>query len=223
MKINVKTLFTVIKSIGIIIAFIIMAGACKKTDFPGANPQSIISDSIKTILFIGNSLTYTNELPKLVEAIGKERGIEIKTTMIAFPNYALEDHWNDGRIQTLIADKKYDFVVVQQGPSSQSDGSISLIEYGAKIKEICSASNSQLAFFMVWPAFANFHTYSGVINSYTNAAIATNSILCPVGQVWRDYFLATGDYAYFGPDMFHPSLKGSENAALIIFQILFQG
>lgn len=222
MKINERAMFPVIKTIALVILLFIITGACKKVNPSQAAPEIIFSDSAKTILFVGNSLTYTNDLPKLVEAIGKDSGLEIKTTMIAYPDYALEDHWNDGQIQMLIASKKYDFVVVQQGPSSQIDGRMSLLDYGARIKGVCAANNTQLAFFMVWPAFANFHTFDGVINNYTNAAVVTNSLLCPAGKIWKEYFLSSGDYSYYGPDMFHPSMSGSKNAALIIFKTLFR-
>jgi len=201
----------------------VITGACTKSK-PVQAPAVITttSDSAKKILFVGNSLTYYNDLPNLVARVGKDSGVEIKTEMLAFPNYALEDHWNDGAIQFLIANKKYDFVVVQQGPSSQADGRAMLLDYGARIKNICIPHNTKLAFFMVWPAFANFSTFDGVIKNYGDAAVATNSLLCPVGQVWKNHFLATGDYSYYGPDMFHPSQKGSENAALIIFKTLFK-
>jgi hypothetical protein len=206
----------------------IAAGACKKTTptkpSPPTIPDPIIiySDTAKKILFVGNSLTYYNDLPKLVAKIGKDNGVEIKPEMIAYPNYALEDHWNDGVIQTLIANKKYHFVVVQQGPSSQADGRAMLLDYGTRIKNICTPHNTKLAFFMVWPARSNFHTFDGVIKNYTDAAAATNSLLCPVGRDWKEYFSSTGDYSYYGPDMFHPSQRGSENAASVIFKTLFK-
>jgi hypothetical protein len=142
--------------------------------------------------------------------------------MIAYANYALEDHWNDGRIQQLIATKKYDFVIVQQGPSSQPDGRAMLLNDGARIKALCITYNTQLAFFMVWPAVANFNNFDEVIKNYTDAATVSNSLLCPVGKIWKEHFSATSDYSYYGPDMFHPSKKGSESAALIIFKTLFK-
>ncbi len=176
----------------------------------------------KTILFVGNSLTYTNDLPALVVKLGEEKGVKIKTEMIAYPNYALEDHWNDGQLQTLLAEKQFDFVVVQQGPSSQEEGRVMLLNYGARIKALCDIHHSKLAFFMVWPAFSNLYMMDGVIKSYTDAATATNSIVCPVGQVWKKYFSETNDYSYYGPDMFHPSQKGSEAAAQVIYETLFK-
>lgn len=222
MKTTVKHSMSLVWCIACILFLNITAGACKKAKTNQPQPVIVYSDSAKSILFVGNSLTYYNDLPGLVARIGRDSGVEIKTEMVAYGNYALEDHWNDGQIQQLIANKKYDFVVVQQGPSSQADGRAMLLDYGARIKNLCVTHNTQLAFFMVWPAFANFNNFDGVIRNYTDAAVATNSMLCPVGKIWKEYFLSTGDYSYYGPDMFHPSQKGSDNAALIIFKTLFK-
>jgi len=131
----------------------------------------------KTILFVGNSLTYANHLPGLVEELGKDRGMNIKSEMLAKPDYALEDHWNDRILQELITTNKYDYVVLQQGPSSQEDGRQMLLDYGARIKALCDSQHVRLAFFMVWPAYSNFQNFDGVIKNYTEAASKTNSLL----------------------------------------------
>ena len=203
--------------IGMFLAcLVVTAGSCK------AQNSIKATDSTKTILFVGNSLTYTNDLPSIIVKLGKQKGINIKTEMLAYPNYALEDHWNDGKMAALIAEKRFDFVVVQQGPSSQNDGRVMLLDYGTRIKTLCDKQNTKLAFFMVWPAFANLFMFDGVVKNYTDASVTTNSLLCPVGTAWRKHFSDTNDYSYYGPDMFHPSVKGSEVAAKIIFETLFK-
>ncbi len=188
----------------------------------GCEKKPVIPDSVKSILFIGNSLTYTNDLPARVVLLAKEKGIDLKAETLAFPNYGLEDHWNMGSLQQLIASKTFDFVILQQGPSSQSEGRAMLLDYGARIKAMCDSTKTRLAFFMVWPAFANLHMFDGVIKNYTDAATATNSLLCPVGEVWKKHFDDTKDYSYYGPDLFHPSQKGSEIAARVIVDALFK-
>src|SRR6185295_3078149 len=70
------------------------------------------------VLFIGNSLTYTNDLPSMVEAVASAAGMTFVTQSIALANYALIDHWNDGVAQGTIRNGNFDFVVLQQGPSS---------------------------------------------------------------------------------------------------------
>ena len=52
------------------------------------------SVNAQKILFVGNSLTYSNNLPEILEDIAKESGIEIKTKSLCFANYAIADHLN---------------------------------------------------------------------------------------------------------------------------------
>jgi hypothetical protein len=182
------------------------------------------SQSKKTefnILFIGNSLTYTNNLPLLVKKQAKELGISISTKMIAKPNYALPDHWDEGKAQKLIKSKAFDFVIVQQGPSSQAEGKQMLLEYGEKYSLLCKKNNVKFAYFMVWPSLQYYHTFEGVIKNHQLAAETNDAILCPVGEIWRKYFDTTNNYDYYGSDGFHPSRKGSEIAAKVIIESLF--
>lgn len=174
------------------------------------------------VLFIGNSLTYSNDLPALVKEHAKQKGIKVQTKVIAFPNYAIEDHWNDGQVQKAIASGKYDFLVIQQGPSSQSDGRKMLIEYGEKYDSLCQLNEAKLCYFMVWPSLHYFHTFDGVIKNYRDAAAANNAILLPVGEVWKDYIDSTKNNEYYSSDGFHPSLKGSQVAAEVIVNHLFK-
>src|SRR5437667_8666113 len=44
-------------------------------------------------LFIGNSLTMSNDLPGVVSALAAAAGGRLPTTVVAFPGFALEDHW----------------------------------------------------------------------------------------------------------------------------------
>jgi hypothetical protein len=185
------------------------------------NPGINVVSSDTTILFVGNSLTYANDLPQTVAHIAKLKGLNIKVETLALPNYALIDHLSDGKLQTMIATKKYNYVIVQQGPSSQPEGREMLLEAAPKIKELCTANGAQLAFYMVWPAHDNYYNFDGVIRNYTEAATMTNSILCPVGTVWKEYIDRTNDLSYYGSDLFHPSLKGTQVAAEVIFDSIF--
>ncbi|MGB5464420.1 MAG: SGNH/GDSL hydrolase family protein [Aureibaculum sp.] len=189
---------------------------------PGQTHDTLkLSNRVYTILFVGNSLTYINNMPLLVKNKAKLQGIKLNTTILANPNYALIDHWNDGKVQKLISLKKYDFVIVQQGPSSQKEGRQLLLEYAEKFSQLCKNHNSKLVLFMVWPALDSFHTFGSVIKNYREAATKNNSILCPVGKVWKAYIENTNNFDYYSFDNFHPSLKGSQVVADIIVQHLF--
>ncbi|GAA5024442.1 hypothetical protein GCM10011506_08080 [Marivirga lumbricoides] len=172
------------------------------------------------ILLLGNSLSYTNNLPELLQQEYASKNIKLEADILAKPNYSLEDHWNEGIFQKMIASGGYNYIIVQQGPSSQADGLEMLLDYGQKIAKLCRQKEAKLVFFMVWPSISNYHTFEGVINNYTKAAAKANAILCPVGKEWKAHFEATKDFSFLGSDGFHPSLKGSQSIAEIIVKTI---
>ena len=71
------------------------------------------------VLFIGNSYTFTNDMPGMLTALAAEVGHPIQVAEVTFPDYALVDHWNEGVALAEIAKGGWSFVVLQQGrPSS---------------------------------------------------------------------------------------------------------
>ena len=174
------------------------------------------------ILFVGNSLTYTNNLPLLISQVARDKGIHLKTDILAKANYALIDHWDEGVLQAKIRSKSFDFVVVQQGPSSQPEGRKLLFESIKKLHQICEENQSKLAVFMVWPSRQYYQTFDKVIKNHRDVANKYNTLLCPVGEVWKAHFDKTSDFNYYSSDGFHPSQKGSKVAAQIIVDSLFK-
>lgn len=184
-------------------------------------PKGPIPVHTYKILFVGNSLTYYNDLPEVFKNEATKSNRIIITDMLAEPNAALIDHWHNSGVQEMIAANDYDFVVVQQGPSSQEFGRQVLFDYGRRFKELCDQYGAELVYYMVWPAKVNYHTFDAVIINHREAAEANGALLAPVGEVWKEHFDATGDFSYYGSDDFHPSEKGTEIAAEIIAETLF--
>lgn len=210
-----KMLSRLVGKILVLLIIVYSCGSSSQDDDP------VASDAIQ-ILFLGNSLTYFNDLPSLVVRKAKDLGVNVKTEAIAFPNYALEDHWNDGEVQKQLNSGKFKYLVIQQGPSSQAYGRETLFEYGAKLKQLCKQNDAELVYFMVWPSQTYYYTFDGVIKNHRDAAMENDALLCPVGEVWKAYFDDTEDFSYYGPDGFHPSQKGSEVAAEVIVETLFK-
>lgn len=193
-----------------------------RDNFTGEFNQAKLQKTSCKVLFIGNSLTYTNNLPFLVKEEAAFRGFAMEVKQVTLPNYGISDHLLDGEIQKLILSGNYDYVIIQQGPSSQPYGRETLINYGKVYKQLCDKGGAELVFFMVWPSRKYYHTFDGVIASYHEAAKVCGSMICPVGEVWKEHFDTTNDFSYYGPDGFHPSLKGSKVAANLIVDSLFK-
>lgn len=173
-------------------------------------------DSLK-LLFIGNSLTYTNDLPSLVKEIGKVDGRTLTVTSIAKPDYSLEDHWNEGQAASAIEEGKYDYVILQQGPSALPESQALLLTSAGKFAKACKEAGSKMAFFMVWPSKARSFDFINVAASYSNAAMSANAILCPAGLAWENTWALNKAVPLYGPDGFHPGMDGSVLSAMVIY------
>ncbi len=173
------------------------------------------------ILFVGNSLTYTNDLPNILEQIAAQYGKKVETESLSYPNYAIIDHLNEGKLQIILEEKSFDYLVVQQGPSSQEEGRKMLIEDGEKLKTLCDKHKIQLVYFMVWTSKSWYQTMDQVIENHTMAAKQNKALLFPVGKVWKAFLEKSPTTNLYDSDGFHPSKAGSFLAALTMFHNLY--
>ena len=66
------------------------------------------------ILLVGNSLTYTNNLPALLRAVGASQGTPIVTESYAAPGGTLAERWKEGHVAEALRARKFDAVVLQE-------------------------------------------------------------------------------------------------------------
>lgn len=175
------------------------------------------------VLFVGNSLTYSNDLPSVVEAFAKastQRVFACKT--IAFPDFSLEDHWNKKDASKAIRKGEWDFVVLQQGPSASQEGRALLREYGRRFAEEIRQIGGRPAFFSVWPSASRMQDFKGVTESYTRAAEDVDGLVFPVGEAWLIAWRINPSIGLYSRDGFHPSTAGSYLAGLVIYEQLYK-
>jgi hypothetical protein len=170
------------------------------------------------ILFIGNSLTATNDLPAVLEAFARAQGVTIETRTVAFADHSLEDHWNRREARQAIADGGWDYVVLQQGPSALRESQRLLREYTARFADEIRRAGARPALFMVWPASGRLNDLPGVIESYRTAAEDVDALLLPAGDAWRRMWERDRTARLYGPDGFHPGALGTYLAVLVMFQ-----
>jgi hypothetical protein len=169
------------------------------------------------VLYLGNSLTYFNNLPEIVKKIAACDSVEMTYRSLSQPNYALVDHWDDGLAQKEIKSGMYDFVVVQQGPSSQAEGREYLLNYGLMIDSLCDQYNATLVSYMVWPQKIRSMDFSGVFDSYKLLADSTHGIFAPAGKAWLKVWDNYPQFMLYGEDNFHPHYRGSLLAAMTVY------
>lgn len=172
------------------------------------------------VLFLGNSLTYTNDLPFLVRAIAEAAGHTFVHSTIARPDYSLEDHWNTGG-RDAVLQAQADFVIMQQGPSSLPESQEYLRTWTERFAPVIAEAGGTPALYMVWPDDTRLHAFDDVRDSYESAAVAVGGLFIPAGEAWRAAWDAGLTSPLYGPDGFHPSGLGSVIAALTIVRAIY--
>lgn len=167
------------------------------------------------VLFVGNSLTATNDLPGVVAALVPSLdGEPVHVGTLAFPNVSLEDHWALGHAGAEIATGRWDVVVMQQGPSSLPENQARLATWVGRFAEHARAQGARPAVLMVWPPEGDDARFEAVVSGYAAAAADSDALLFPAGAAWR--LARDAGVDPYGPDRFHPSAAGTYLAALTV-------
>jgi hypothetical protein len=189
------------------------AVGCGQTDAGGQSPFRL--------LFVGNSLTATNDLPAAVAAIAAHVGsrpVEFRT--VAPGGVSLEEHWRSTGARDLLASGDWDAVVLQQGPSSLPESRAHLRSWTKRWADEVRAHGARPALLMVWPEAERSSAFTAVIDSYAAAAAASRAELLPVGAAWRVALRRDPNLGLYGPDGFHPSELGTYLTALVVYSRL---
>jgi hypothetical protein len=199
-----------------LVATIVLAGiAC----LPSTQPVEPLPAGGHHVLFIGNSLTYTNDLPATVAAIAASAGDTIRVASETAPNLALIDHIRGAtNAVQRIASGDWEFVVLQQGPTPPGICRDSLVLWTTMFDQHIHAAGARTAVFMSWPLAGPLAWFDDIEASFEQAARAVNGTVFPVAEAWRIALRADPSLALYLPDGLHPTSVGTFLAALEIYE-----
>lgn len=184
------------------------------------------------ILFIGNSMTYVQDLPGLLTNLASSNGKTIITAQNTPGGYYLSDHVTDPVSLSLLA-QGFDYIVVQE----QSSGNILPASPCCPwrpigiIDSIAKANCSKILLYAT-PGYPE--TYSGsmepyldmqaeIIYKYTLAAQSVRGAYLPTAHAFRDvitnYPSISGMWA--SPTDYHPGIKGQYLHACVLYSVLY--
>lgn len=200
------------------------------------------SDDTKIrVLFIGNSLTTVNDLPRLVADLAKSRQHPMEYDVYAPGGKDLSEHASDPVTLNKIKENAWDFVVLQeqsQRPSfDQEQVEEEVYPYAQKLSKLIREANPQshVVFYMTMAkkngdphnaikVSPELGTYEGMQNrinqSYVNMAMNNDALVAPVGLVWkrvREQYPSIDLYA----DETHPNLTGTYLTACVFYSVFF--
>ena len=195
--------------------------------------NSVYAQDTLRVLFIGNSMTYVQDLPGLLTNLASSNGKTIITAQNTPGGYFLSDHVTDPVSLSLMA-QGFDYIVVQE----QSAGNIQPVIPGSPIirpigiiDSIAKANCSKILLYAT-PGYPE--TYSGsvytyeamqanIINKYSLTAQSVRAACLPTSHAFRDvirnYPGIIGMWA--SPNDYHPGIKGQYLHACVLYSVLF--
>lgn len=193
------------------------------------------------VLFIGNSLTHTENIPGMLVGLARAGGVNLEATQHTPGGTNLAGHAGDPRVHSLLDAGGWDFVVIQeqsQRPSfrddevrKSSDPAVAALTRRAR----AGSPNGKVVFYMHFahrngdrsngPNFPEISTYDGMqqrINaSYRRWAREQNGIIVPVGAAWAKVRRERPDIELYRDDS-HPNKAGAYLAACMFYVTLFE-
>ena len=200
-------------------AFVIPAiAACLNVADPDPIPK--LPAGGHHVLFIGNSLTYTNDLPGTVSALALSVNDTIRTISVALPNFAVIDHaLGLSNAVDVIKSQSWEYVILQQGPTTTAVNRDTLVIATQSLDPIVKSSGGRTAQLMAWPQSTSPQLFPLVRASSQAAANSVQGgVFIPAGEAWRAALEQDPTVPLYGLDGYHPAPLGTYLAALVVYE-----
>ncbi|MEP0871681.1 hypothetical protein NDA01_17860 [Trichocoleus desertorum AS-A10] len=199
------------------------------TSTPKPEPKPTLS-----ILFIGNSYTYQNNLPQILAELAKSGGQAIVVDMVAEGGWKLLQHATSASTLYKIGQQKWTFVVLQEQsvvPSVEANRTQEMYPAVRLLDDQIQQAGSRTLLFMTWgrrDGFAevghpNFATMQSQLQAgYLKIAKERNLLVAPVGMAWQTALTQQPNLQLWESDGSHPSLTGSYLAACVFYAVIYR-
>lgn len=184
------------------------------------------------ILFIGNSYTYFNNLPKMFANLSKSGGHRLEVGMETRGGWTLEDHVESVKTLERIRTSEWDYVVLQE--QSQIPASTTFRQTGmvpavrmlaAQVREVGAIPILFLtpAHLDGWPAEEmDYESMQAEINiSYWGLAGELDAPVAPAGIAWYTAHGQKPEEALWQADNSHPTRAGTYLTACVFYATIF--
>ncbi len=193
-------------------------------------------DSV-SVLFVGNSYIYSNDLPIVFKNIATSKGDIVTIDSKTNGGFTFQSHVNDPVTFQKINSKPWDYVVLQgqsQEPSfPYGQVNTSTLPYAVQLSDsvYANAPCSQAMFFMTWgrqvgdPQWDSINTFNKMNlrlrNAYLRIADSANASVSPSGPAWKYVIDNHPTVNLFSPDGSHPSYAGTYLSACVFYGSIF--
>jgi hypothetical protein len=213
--------------IGIGVALLLIAVVCALVFIPGTGRHSP-HPRTASVLFIGNSYTFVNDLPGTFASLASSLGNHITVDSSAKAGFLLSQHAVQQDTLAKIASKKWDYVVLQeQSQMPLNDTGITarlMTPYARQLDSLVHQANpaAKTVLFETWARRDG--DYAGnqakIDATYGGLATTLGATVAPVGVAWSSVRRSDPDLQLYSQDGSHPSVQGTYLAACVFCDVI---
>ncbi len=174
------------------------------------------------ILFIGNSFTQRNSLPRLLAELAAGRSVPVNHELISMGGASLRSHWNAGRAAKAIATGSYDYVVLQEQSTLPVKNAKRMAENVRLFDALIKRAGSKTVLYMTWARQHTPDAQQAIANAYNAIGDELGALVVPVGLVWQRFLAEFDKPVLYDRDGSHPTLAGSYLAACVFLAALLK-
>lgn len=180
------------------------------------------SASSVRVLFIGNSFTQRNDLPRIIAEMAAERGLNMKHGLISAGGASLRTHWNAGATAEAIRTGDFEHVVLQEQSTLPVKNASRMAENIRLFDDVIRQAGSKTALYMTWAREHSPDDQAVIAKAYNSIGKEIDATVVPVGVAWQRFISKHESAILYDPDQSHPSLAGSYLAACVFLTTLFR-
>ncbi|WP_296314011.1 hypothetical protein [Winogradskyella sp. UBA3174] len=176
-----------------------------------------------TVLFVGNSYTFTSNMPHLVSIISDSADVKLITSKSTAGGATLKDHWTNKKglkTKKNINEGDYDIVVIQEHSLGTINKKDDFLNYSKKLCDLIKSSGAKPYFFVTWARQKVPQYQETITKIYEEAAKENNGKLVLVGDAWKLARSLRPGIGLYKLDGRHPSDLGSFLTACVFVNTL---
>lgn len=175
------------------------------------------------ILFIGNSYTSRNQLPRLLASMAAEsehpRRVEVNTVVAG--GASLKRHWNAGIARQRLAESQRDYVVLQEQSTLPLKNPARYHDNVRLFHAEIARRGAKTVLYLTWARQQAPDTQDSITRAVEAIAVEVGASIVPVGPAWQLAQERHSGLRLYVDDGSHPSLQGSYLAACVFHASLF--
>ncbi len=175
------------------------------------------------ILFIGNSYTSRNDLPRLLAdlALAAPKPKKVEARAIVAGGASLRRHWNAGAARTALQTTRWDYVVLQEQSTLPIKNPARYHENVRLFDAEIAKNGAKTALYLTWARQHAPETQDTLTRAVEDIASQVNARVIPVGRAWQMAKTEEPDLQLYVADGSHPSAAGSYLAACVFYVSFF--